>query len=373
MGKEEKIELIENYLEGKLSQKEISEFDFLIKEDDEFAKEVEEYNLLKQSMNTYKHRRQLKQQLELAHKDYLNDQKAEPKGLSLTSTKKSKIRVLWQKYSPTLAVAATVALISVFTTILTLNNVRTLEKQQSSNYRSLSREIEGVNKELEAIAKKQKENTQNRPVRQYGATAFVISSNGYLVTNSHVVENADSIYIEIVKDSVLVLKAEVVYKDNVKDLAILKITDPDFIGFTPLPYSIRTQEADLGEIVYTLAYPRKDMVYGEGSISAHSGYNGDTTTYQISIPVNPGNSGGPLLDDKGNLIGIVSGKNTDMDGAAFAVKAKYIQSVVDSLSKQQSEHKLLLPRQNFMQYPKRPEQIKKLQNFVFLVKAYNSK
>ncbi len=83
--------------------------------------------------------------------------------------------------------------------------------------------------------------------------------------------------------------------------------------------------------MYTLGYPREDVVYGEGALSARSGFEGDTAFYQVSIPVNPGNSGGPLLDEHGNLIGVVSGRQNDVQSAAFATKSSYLVRLVDSL------------------------------------------
>ena len=93
----------------------------------------------------------------------------------------------------------------------------------------------------------------------------------------------------------------------------------------------------------------------------------------MSIPVNPGNSGGPLLDDKGNLIGIINRKHTKQEGAAFAIKAKYIKALVDSIElHQKPEKSIALSQQNRIFNLKRPQQIKALQNFVFELKVYSS-
>src|SRR5690606_40165367 len=98
----------------------------------------------------------------------------------------------------------------------------------------------------------------------------------------------------------------------------------------PLSYMISSAEANLGEEVFTLGFPREDIVFGEGSISALSGYRQNPNAYQVSVPVNPGNSGGPLFNDRGDLVGIISGIQTETMGAAFAIKCSELPSVIDS-------------------------------------------
>ena len=164
--------------------------------------------------------------------------------------------------------------------------------------------------------------------------------------------------------------AEPVYSDVKHDLAILRITDKKFTGFGRLPYAIKSGQADLGERVFTLGYPREEVVYGEGSLSARSGFEGDTAFYQVSIPVNPGNSGGPLLDERGNLIGVVSGRQNDVQSAAFATKSSYLVRLVDSLDAAKPEAPYHLPRFGHLAGSGRPQQLKKLQDYVFVVKVF---
>ncbi|MFX5785492.1 hypothetical protein ABTE36_23650, partial [Acinetobacter baumannii] len=77
--------------------------------------------------------------------------------------------------------------------------------------------------------------------------------------------------------------------------AILLINDPEYVPVKNIPYIIRKSNADLGEEIFTLGYPRNEVVYGMGYLSAKSGYNGDTLSYQIQMSVNPGNSGAPVF------------------------------------------------------------------------------
>jgi S1-C subfamily serine protease len=66
-----------------------------------------------------------------------------------------------------------------------------------------------------------------------------------------------------------------------------------------------------------------------GIISSKSGFQGDVTSYQITAPVQPGNSGGPLFDDKGNIIGIINAKHVGAENASYAIKASYLMNLID--------------------------------------------
>jgi S1-C subfamily serine protease len=107
-------------------------------------------------------------------------------------------------------------------------------------------------------------------------------------------------------------------------------------------------------------------------LSARSGFQGDTAFYQVSIPVNPGNSGGPLLDERGNLIGVVSGRQNDAQSAAFATKSSYLVRLVDSLAAAKSAPAVpyRLPRYGQLAGAGRPQQLKRLQDYVFIVKVF---
>jgi serine protease Do len=109
------------------------------------------------------------------------------------------------------------------------------------------------------------------------------------------------------------------------------------------------------------------MVFGEGSVSSYTGFEGDTSAYQISIPVNPGNSGGPLFDNMGNLIGIISGRNASAEGASFAVKSKWLAD--DIL--EHTEEKISFPGKKNLKGLDRANQVRKMKDFVFMVKVMN--
>ena len=66
-----------------------------------------------------------------------------------------------------------------------------------------------------------------------------------------------------------------------------------------------------------------------GIISSKSGFQGDVTSYQITAPVQQGNSGGPLFDSKGNIIGIINAKHAGAENASYAIKASYLMNLID--------------------------------------------
>ena len=285
-----------------------------------------------------------------------------------------KLREFWSGHRATVGVAASVAIMAVFATLLGLDIWRSSKVQPSLyGYNVMRREINSLKQNQRVLDRTIRRIDINAPVlapvSKFSGTGFALTAEGYLVTSYHVIQGADSLLVEGRNHQRF--HAEPVYSDVKHDLAILRITDKRFNGFGRLPYAIKSGQADLGERVFTLGYPREDVVYGEGSLSARSGFEGDTAFYQVSIPVNPGNSGGPLLDERGNLIGVVSGRQNDAQSAAFATKSSYLVRLVDSLAATaKADAPYHLPHYGQLAGSGRPQQLKKLQDYVFVVKVY---
>jgi len=199
-------------------------------------------------------------------------------------------------------------------------------------------------------------------------TGFAISSNGLIVTNNHVIEGATKIEILGINQNFNYgYSVEVLLKDENSDLAILKINDPKFSSFGPIPFSIRPNLADVGENVFVLGYPLTltmgtEVKLTNGIISARTGFQGDISSYQISAPVQPGNSGAPLFDNQGNLIGIVNAKNIQAENAGYAVKVNYLKNLIELMNTPIS-----LPANNVLTNKSLPDKVKVLRNFVFIV------
>jgi S1-C subfamily serine protease len=168
-------------------------------------------------------------------------------------------------------------------------------------------------------------------------TGFFINTKGYIVTNYHCVESAKSIKVSGVNgDSNKKYNAVVEVTDKQNDLAILKISDSSFRPLTNIPYAFKFTTSNVGEDCFVLGYPListmgKDIKLTNGIISSKSGYEGNVSQYQISAPVQPGNSGGPLFDKDGNVIGIVQAKHREAENAGYAIKSSYIRNLVELL------------------------------------------
>ncbi|HEX7367806.1 MAG TPA: serine protease [Pelobium sp.] len=277
------------------------------------------------------------------------------------------LSVLWAKYRKNLAVAATVA---IFATLITLFSTGQFNADEhGSNYSELKRDMENIKRSQTDLIKNINTSKQTKDIIQYSGTGFALSSNGYLVTNYHVIKDADSVYVQNNKGESF--KVETLYIDPEFDIAVLHINDGNFKDLAAVPYTFKKTNSDLGEDVYTIGYPKDDVVYGKGYLSSFTGFGGDSIAYQISIPVNPGNSGGPLMDARGNVIGVVSGKQTQADGAAFAVKSGFLLKAINSISQDSLKQKIIINKKNTLAGLNRTQQIKKMQDYIFMVKVYN--
>jgi TPR repeat protein len=148
----------------------------------------------------------------------------------------------------------------------------------------------------------------SRPEAAVSGTGFFVSSEGHILTNAHVVRDCVRVRVEIGGLS-NVAPAVIAAQSEQADLALLKSdTKPKsaaMFRFGSLP--------SLGEAVMVFGFPLPGVLASGGNlttgqISALAGLRDDTRFYQISAPVQPGNSGGALVDSRGNVVGVVVGK-----------------------------------------------------------------
>ncbi|WP_277236237.1 serine protease [Phocaeicola salanitronis] len=207
--------------------------------------------------------------------------------------------------------------------------------------------------------------------QEWSGTGFALN-NGYIVTNYHVIENAKSISIQGIKgDFTSKYNATVIATDRYNDLAILQISDNNFNGFGAIPYKVKTSVSEVGEEVFVLGYPLTSTMGDEiklttGVISSKTGFQGDVSLYQISAPIQPGNSGGPLFDNKGNLIGVVSAKHKGAENVGYAIKTSYLKNLVES-----STSTSILPNNNQVVGQPLTGKVKRLKNYVFMITCSN--
>ena len=204
-------------------------------------------------------------------------------------------------------------------------------------------------------------------------SGFFIDTRGYIATNYHVIEDAEDIGIEFIRNGERVnYAAQVIQSDKQNDLAILKISDRNFTSFQNIPYNFRTSIVDVGANVFALGYPfasvmGSEVKFTDGKISSKTGIQGDVRVYQISVPIQPGNSGGPLFDYDGNLIGITSSRLNreyfDSENVNYAIKSSYLNNLIEVLPAS-----IILPDDRSIYYKTLTEKIKILSDYVVLIR-----
>ena len=164
----------------------------------------------------------------------------------------------------------------------------------------------------------------------------IMIADGIIATNYHVVESAKKIEVALNVDGIqTTFVSRVLCVDKTNDLALLSIKDEQYKGVNAPPFKILPNVADVGTSVFAMGFPMS-MILGEemkvtdGIISSKSGYNGDIVTYQISAPIQPGNSGGALFDKKGNLVGITNAGVPGVENVGYAIKSSYLLNLIDS-------------------------------------------
>jgi S1-C subfamily serine protease len=192
-----------------------------------------------------------------------------------------------------------------------------------------------------------------------------------VVTNHHVIENGDKITIKGVNgDCTTSYSATVIVDDVNNDISILQIENKT-IKFEPISYTVRSKSADKGEGIFVLGYPMISLLGEEvklttGVVSSKTGYQGDITSYQVSAPVQGGNSGGPMFDKQGNLTGIINAKIMEAEGVTYAIKTNYLTTLLDLL-----DTTPILNEESTLKGLTIQEQVKKLSNFVYIIEVNN--
>ncbi len=360
------LEAIERYIDGSMTPEELLYFDNLRKSNADIDQLVVEHTYFLQQISRFDKTRQFKSVLAAAHSDLVEQgviQIARP-------AKKSKIVSLFNRHKRTAALAASIAGITALAISVLISSVT--PTNQKNDIALLNGEIKAIknqnqqqNREINSI--KKNINVSGVPiVYKTGGTSFLIDVKGYLVTNAHVIRNARNIAVQNSKEKEL--QVQIVYIDDKRDLAILKITDTAFKAPASIPYSIKKTSAEIAEPIYTLGFPRNEIVYGEGYLAARTGFNGDTLTCQIAIAANPGNSGGPILNRNGEVVGILSAKQISAEGVVFATQSRYIHQALAALQIDTAYARVKLPATSSVKGLDKTQQVKKISDFVYMVK-----
>jgi S1-C subfamily serine protease len=175
-------------------------------------------------------------------------------------------------------------------------------------------------------------------------TGFMFSSSDYVITSYHVVHGSKSISVRLNNGEHI--DATIAVKDTNNDIAILKLSKSPTSRQNIITLGDSTS-VKTGDRVFTYGFPLVDLLghqeprYSEGFVNSLSGISNDPRLFQVSIPIQPGNSGGPVFNEKGELIGIATSSIDSVQtqkvfGATpqnvnFAIKSSYINSLLPNL------------------------------------------
>ena len=363
------IDAVERFVNGEMSEQERIYFEDLRKNNPELDQSVVEHMFFLNQLKEFGATKNFK------HSLYEVENKLSDEGFVFRKplVGKAKVIQIWKKYKRTIAVAASIAgVVSLFIASL----FSAVSNNEDSNIKPLvdklkqqevkTRQIENKINQLQAGSDGVKE---TRVESKFRGTGFLIDvNNNYIITNAHVAnEGKHQLIIENNKGEQFAANA--VYVDVARDLAILKIKDANFKKMAPTPFSIRKSNAGLGEQVFMLGFPKQEIVYGEGYVSAKNGYQMDTIYCQLNTEANEGSSGSPVINKKGELIGILTSSERNAQGVVYAIKSINIHRAIEEAKKMEANSDIKITSAASLKGLDRETQIKKLEDYVFMIKG----
>lgn len=182
---------------------------------------------------------------------------------------------------------------------------RSLQQAQIASGQHRAKELQSEIERKKAISESDTGQVLSSEISPSGYGSGLLVKGGFILTCWHVVDGAERISIVVNGNDYI---ATIVQHDEANDIAVLQT--PSITSAPALNYS---DDAKLGEKVFTLGFPLPDLQgtdvkFTTGTISSLTGIRNSPRYYQISAPLQPGNSGGALFNEKGNLIGIVAAK-----------------------------------------------------------------
>ncbi len=364
------LEAIERYLLGDMSSGEMAQFETLRKQTPEIDQMVVEHEMFLHQIEQFANRKNFTKRSEQIFTKLFEAGQWVPFD---EQPAKVKLIHLWSKYKKVAAIAASVGgFIALFTSSMLMYFAPSLN---GSQVLQLSKALEAIKKNQQAQGHLLNEVKTKLPENAKlisGGSGFLIDTKGFVITNAHVLKGNSAIVINSEGQE---LNAKIIYADKNIDLALLQITDEEFKQPKQLPFTIRKKTTDLGEEVFTLGYPRSDndIVYGKGYLSAQSGFEGDSNSYQIQISANPGYSGAPVFNDKAELIGIISTRQKQAEGVAFAIKSKKIYDLVDAIKENDNTEamSIKLNKASSKAHTDRKSHINNFKDFIYSIKSFN--
>jgi tetratricopeptide (TPR) repeat protein len=174
-------------------------------------------------------------------------------------------------------------------------------------------------------------------------TGFFVTTTGYILTDNHVIKGASTIRVKVGSS---IVSAVLVASDATNDIALLKID-----GTYPCLPLGDSSTASLGQTVFTVGFPEPELQglspkFTKGELSSLAGMKDDPSMFQVSVPVQPGNSGGCLVDESGNVIGLIEATLSTVDTAKasgdllqnvnYATKINYAKKLLSTVQEANS-------------------------------------
>jgi len=363
-------EVAEAYVSGMLSEAEFKDLQNRLATDPAFAAEFNESAQLISSMEGNGKNKRFRAMLTDIHE----------KQVKKPAIRKRPNILLLPQFWRTAGVAASVA---ILTSTITIWSLKPALKQTDYQYTRISREVAvtkkvqaGQQAELKQLREIINENNKPAPPPsdvKYSGTGFALTNDGYFVTSNHVIHDNnkgdfDSVYIQ--NQDGQYFKAFLVTYDADADIAILKVEKKNFhFGKGELPYTISTTKAGLGEDIFTLGFPNDDIVYDNGSIRSKKGIEGNDQQYTLQMTAGHGQSGSPVFDHSGNVVGILTAIGNQGDGndyaSSYAVNSKVLIDLMRNIPNEPR-----LSKTNKLSRLTRVEQNEKIQPYIFSVKVY---
>lgn len=363
MTEEEKLGLFDDFLAGEMSPSEVDNFKLSLANDPVLQKEFDDYKKWARDIKLGAEYRQIQTKLQFIHEREIKNKKP---------------LILRPRFWIPVAAAAVITVLVMVIPFNQANDTNvavTAEdyhplingEEESDNMMEEAVEMDSSSVEMDIDMA----DSVSGPLFQElsyvrkdpKGTCFLISSDGYFLTNKHLVPKKKYVRLQQ-HDLGIAFNAEVVYRDTLIDLAILKCSDKNADLFNSVPFKFFRNEPSIGDEVFTLGYPKSDIVYTKGDVSSETGYQSDSLSYEISMPSNPGNSGAPLFNEKGDLIGMIMANNSRKQSVTYIVKHEYIQQRISDLKDSMD---IDMSRNFSKRYSNRSDLIKKYRNFIFEV------
>lgn len=360
-------ERAERYIRGEMNADEQNLFEHKVRTDVEFAKVVNNYLEFFSAFNHFASHSKLRNELDTYHAKLPKKGKV----IAMPAVAKSDSANIRRMTVRVISIAATITIVSFIGAGIFFNYLSSTKK--SSTYTQLMKEVDQkIKNSQKQIINQMGPNpmVSKKPATEgkYSATGFLVTGSGYLLTSYHLVKEANAIQVV---NAGFAYNAELITYNANCDYALLRINDESFERLKNVPYSFYKNNAEMGQHVFTLGYPRTDLVYGEGSVSSLTGFADDTIAYQVSVPANPGNSGGPLFDENGNIIGMLSGKQSRTEAASFAIKSNYLFESLSNVDDEAFNKQFNLYNKKTVANKSRVQQIKNLKPYIFEVRVIN--